>query len=105
MNRRGFLGSILALGAAPAIVRAESIMRITPIVRLTDQTMVLCPGDYVSVYGDLTPRMMAAYAAEMLRQAHPLLAMERFSEERPLLVAKGSGVVTFRRYPPQFQGV
>lgn len=28
MNRRGFLGSILALGAAPAIVRAESIMRL-----------------------------------------------------------------------------
>lgn len=28
MNRRGFLGSILALGAAPAIVRADSLMRI-----------------------------------------------------------------------------
>ena len=30
MNRRGFLGSILALGAAPAIVRADSLMRIIP---------------------------------------------------------------------------
>lgn len=30
MNRRGFLGSILALGAAPAIVRADSLMRIVP---------------------------------------------------------------------------
>jgi hypothetical protein len=28
MNRRGFLGSILALGAAPAIVRAENVMRL-----------------------------------------------------------------------------
>lgn len=28
MNRRGFLGSMLALAAAPAIVRAQSIMRI-----------------------------------------------------------------------------
>lgn len=28
MNRRGFLGSILALAAAPAIVRAESLMKI-----------------------------------------------------------------------------
>lgn len=28
MNRRGFLGTILALGAAPAIVRADSLMRI-----------------------------------------------------------------------------
>lgn len=31
MNRRGFLGSILALGAAPAIVRADSLMRIVPV--------------------------------------------------------------------------
>jgi hypothetical protein len=30
MNRRGFIGSILALGAAPAIVRADSLMRIVP---------------------------------------------------------------------------
>ena len=30
MNRRGFLSSILALGAAPAIVRADSLMRIVP---------------------------------------------------------------------------
>lgn len=30
MNRRGFLGSMLALGAAPAIVRAESLMRVYP---------------------------------------------------------------------------
>lgn len=28
MNRRGFIGSILALSAAPAIVRAESLMKI-----------------------------------------------------------------------------
>lgn len=30
MNRRGFLGSILALGAAPAIVRADALMRVVP---------------------------------------------------------------------------
>jgi DMSO reductase anchor subunit len=28
MNRRSFLASILALGAAPAIVRADSLMRV-----------------------------------------------------------------------------
>lgn len=28
MDRRGFLGAMLALGAAPAIVRADSLMRI-----------------------------------------------------------------------------
>ena len=31
INRRGFIGSILALGAAPAIVRADSLMRIVPL--------------------------------------------------------------------------
>jgi hypothetical protein len=30
MNRRGFLGSILLAAAAPAIVRADSLMRIVP---------------------------------------------------------------------------
>lgn len=30
MNRRGFLGSILAACAAPAIVRADSLMRVVP---------------------------------------------------------------------------
>lgn len=30
MNRRGFLGSILAAAAAPAVVKAASIMRINP---------------------------------------------------------------------------
>ncbi len=30
MNRRSFLGSILLAGAAPAIVRADSLMRVIP---------------------------------------------------------------------------
>jgi len=30
MNRRGFLSGIIALGAAPAIVRADSLMRVVP---------------------------------------------------------------------------
>lgn len=36
MNRRGFLGSILAACAAPAIVRADSLMRIVPMDLLVD---------------------------------------------------------------------
>lgn len=31
MNRRSFLSTILALGVAPAIVRADSLMRIVPL--------------------------------------------------------------------------
>ncbi len=38
MNRRGFLGSILAAAVAPAIVRADSLMRIVPM-----ETEVLVP--------------------------------------------------------------
>lgn len=34
MNRRTFLGSILALGIAPAIVRAQNIMPVRSIIRL-----------------------------------------------------------------------
>ena len=34
MNRRGFLQSCIALAAAPAIVRADSLMRIVPRDRL-----------------------------------------------------------------------
>lgn len=30
MNRRGFLSSMIALAAAPAIVRADSLMKIVP---------------------------------------------------------------------------
>ena len=30
MDRRGFLSSVLALGVAPAIVRADSLMRVVP---------------------------------------------------------------------------
>jgi hypothetical protein len=31
VNRRGFLGAILAAAAAPAIVRADSLMRVIPV--------------------------------------------------------------------------
>lgn len=45
IDRRSFLGSMLALCAAPAIVRAESIMRIRPIWdadnRLIERCMAL----------------------------------------------------------------
>lgn len=48
MNRRGFLGAILAAAAAPAIVRADSLMRIVPRDLLVDDgtiTEPLCYGD------------------------------------------------------------
>lgn len=40
MNRRGFIGSILALGAAPAVVRASSLMRLwTPSEEIARPTL------------------------------------------------------------------
>lgn len=39
-TRRSFLGSILALGAAPAIVRADALMRVVPV-----DTLVLNAAD------------------------------------------------------------
>lgn len=36
LNRRGFLAGMLALGAAPAIVRAESLMRVVPLDKVLD---------------------------------------------------------------------
>lgn len=46
MNRRGFLGSILALGVAPAIVRADSLMRIYKPRTLGPTTFDLRIGTY-----------------------------------------------------------
>jgi len=48
MNRRGFLQSIIAAGAAPAIVRADSLMRI-----VQKGTSVIVPvGTYGRAYWD-----------------------------------------------------
>src|SRR5574343_1126621 len=44
MNRRHFLGSILALGVAPAIVRADSLMRIVPRFGLRPDGSILFDG-------------------------------------------------------------
>ena len=50
MDRRSFLSSILALGAAPAIVRADSLMRIVP-----RETLVEVPGSlYARLYARAT---------------------------------------------------
>ena len=39
MDRRGFLAGILALGMAPAVVKASSIMRVRPILLLGDDVL------------------------------------------------------------------
>ena len=39
MDRRGFLAGILALGMAPAVVKASSIMRVRPVLLLGDDVL------------------------------------------------------------------
>lgn len=66
MNRRNFMSSILALGAAPAIVRAESIMRIKP---------VLLPGEDFS----LGPEEITREALRMLEEQILLMPSVSFA--------------------------
>lgn len=53
MNRRGFLASMMALGVAPAIVRAESIMRVRPVITPYGIGDVIAP----TIAGDVTEFM------------------------------------------------
>lgn len=63
MNRRGFLGSILAAAVAPAIVRADSLMRIVPRDTLfLDADMTLLPYQQ-EIFGRLFKLPLAAVSA------------------------------------------
>ena len=62
MNRRDFLGAMLAACAAPAIVRADSLMRIVP-----RETTVVTPFEAVAVTRYMT---MDEIVREALRLAH-----------------------------------
>ena len=55
MNKRGFIGAILAMASAPAIVRADSLMRIVP-----RDTLIL--GDQVA----LAARDMLSFMRETI---------------------------------------
>lgn len=80
MNRRGFIGSILALGAAPAIVRADSLMRIVSRDALilgppafTYQTFADCVRDDLSdIIWDISP--MECYFLSMPPRQRELFA-------------------------------
>lgn len=54
MNRRGFLGSILALCAAPAIVRIGSLMPVRNIVLPTDAEFATVVGNPFLTIDEIT---------------------------------------------------
>jgi hypothetical protein len=98
MNRRGFLGAILATCAAPAIVRADSLMRIVPrrtyVLTLDDVTFTAVGGNGAFVDNIV---MMNELKAEMLRHAIPTLVLAG----RPLPLPRNDAErLTFRRWLP-----
>lgn len=63
MNRRGFLGAILAAASAPAIVRADSLMRI-----VSHETLVLTvEAPYLSAEASMVRTLFGALTAEQKR--------------------------------------
>lgn len=67
MNRRGFLGAMLALGAAPAIVRASSLMRLAPSMELTDSGLIvprsgLIAGNQLLTIEDITNEALRVFS-------------------------------------------
>lgn len=68
MNRRNFLGAMLAACAAPAVVRAGSLMRINPAIVVPDDKVVVLKQfsaeigrvERFTFYEDLDPATMYA---------------------------------------------
>lgn len=61
MNRRGFIGAILAAGLAPAIVRVASLMPVRGIVLpSTEETIDI-------LYGYATPQLIAREGLQILK--------------------------------------
>lgn len=82
MNRRGFLASCLALGAAPAIVRVDSLMRV-----VSRETLVLtAEAPYLSaeasmartLFGALTDEQKRVWARALWGQALDMTYLARF---------------------------
>lgn len=78
MNRRGFLGAILAAAVAPAIVRADALMRIVPrattIIPAAEELVVM-PGLYRGMIGE--------YSGITIHQARDMVDIMRSREIKP----------------------
>lgn len=103
MNRRGFLGAILAAAAAPVVVKAESLMRVKPIVLPGDaefQDITVTLGDYVDARRDAV-----AVTRKMLGLARPRLLDGELGQIDSLciIVPPTSDRIVFRRYGPRVQ--
>lgn len=89
MNRRGFLGGLIGVVAAPAVVRAESLMKIW--VPPSNVVLPLSVADRI-----------AMFQGELLRHAIPVKAWEdaaMFGTGVAIPHYEG-GVIKFRRVSP-----
>ena len=89
MRRRSFLGAILALGAAPAIVRADSLMRI------------VVPGDTYVLWTDFNALWSEHMVRTLYERCNPSIVLNR-EWERPLpMLSTGwdriSGITSYMR--------
>lgn len=82
MNRRGFLGAILAAGIAPAVVRASSLMRLSGII--VPSTEIIVPDNKL-----LTIGMITAEALKMLEENLKFASRIDVDYEREFCAATG----------------
>lgn len=95
MNRRGFLQSVAALAFAPAIVRADSLMRVVPVLSLQPITFwspqIESAGGGLFTLSAFVKRgahweRISKFAKPPPGETHPTLAL---SAERGLYVERG----------------
>lgn len=70
MNRRGFLAAMLAAGVAPAVVRAQSLMKLVP---LSDSGIVGLEWAEIDL-GIATPMTLTEIINKTLRERAPEIA-------------------------------
>lgn len=100
MNRRGFIGAILAAAAAPAVVKASSLMKWVP-----TESGLLTPG-WVSVedYRHEFPMEIGRYEGVTIRLSDPravkvygaALAAEVLRKNRALELLESAGLIERR---------
>lgn len=122
MNRRSFIGSILALSAAPAIVRADSLMRIVPRDRwitfsvtfdgATSRLVVPAAIVFDVAHDDATRQRVLDFMTGVLAKLPPEAGIPRFVAYEQIvkcapstLVSKGAGFSSYttndRLWTPQ----
>lgn len=66
MNRRGFMGSMLALCAAPAIVRASSLMKLAPGFERLESGLIV-PGNGLLTIEAITAEALRVFEVQWTR--------------------------------------